>query len=193
MKEGDDKKDSKNKLRRSDKTLWDAYTKDIIALNKVNPKKTIEIIDDPEDAEDLYSAITEIEELNLSPRQVTSSSDQPAQLDKRTEEKLRKGKMPIDGRIDLHGLSRAQAHEHLSNYLTQAYHSQKRTILVITGKGKATAMSDDWLKPGEGILKKSVPEWLNQTPLSRIVLKFVSAMPKDGGSGALYVYLKRQR
>ena len=38
------KKDSKNKLRRSDKTLWDAYTKDIIALNKVNPKKTIEII-----------------------------------------------------------------------------------------------------------------------------------------------------
>ena len=56
-------------------------------------------------------------------------------------------------------------------------------MLVITGKGRT----------GPGVLKKSAPEWLGEAPIANVVLKFYPAKPKDGGEGALYVYLCRQR
>ena len=189
------KKDKpKNKLHRSDKSLWDDYTKDIKPLRKDNSQDTPHIIDDENEAEDIYSGNIEHESFQTSPQQKKiNNKTQPDQLDRRTEEKLRKGKLPLDGRIDLHGLSKAKAHETLSTYLIQTYHSKKRTILVITGKGNSTKTSEEWLTPSTGILKQAVPEWLNQKPLNEIVLKFTYATPKDGGSGALYVYLKRKR
>ncbi len=115
------------------------------------------------------------------------------QLDRRTEEKLRKGKIPLEGRLDLHGMRQDEAYEALNNFIEEAIKNKKRCVLVITGKGKSKSTSADWLTPAQGVLKMRAPEWLSSPSLARYVLKFYPAVPAHGGSGALYVYLKRQR
>lgn len=120
-------------------------------------------------------------------------SHQAPQLDKRTAEKLRKGKMKIEARLDLHGLNRVAAYEALSRFITSSYHQGLRHVVVITGKGKSKATSDDWMSQGNGVLKQNVPLWLQENKIRSYILKVETAQPKDGGSGALYVYLKRNR
>lgn len=115
------------------------------------------------------------------------------ELDKRLNERLRRGQLPIDMRIDLHGHTQAEAHHILQTTLIAAHRAQKRCILVITGKGRHSPREDDSRKLHHGVLKQKVPEWLSTPPLSDIVLKYHGARPKDGGAGALYVLLRRKR
>lgn len=104
-------------------------------------------------------------------------------VDRSTDEKLRRGQMAIDARIDLHGMGQDRAHETLNEFLLSEYHHGCRCILVITGKGK----------DGKGVLRTLVPEWLREGTLMNIVLRFYPAKPQHGGDGALYVLLRRQR
>ncbi|WP_445680414.1 Smr/MutS family protein [Radicibacter daui] len=104
-------------------------------------------------------------------------------LDRRTGERLRRGRMEISGRIDLHGMSQEKAHLALMGFVVHHWRVGSRCVLVITGKGPR----------GEGILRSAVPRWLADAPLKDKVLSFSDAQPADGGSGALYVLLKRQR
>ena len=106
-------------------------------------------------------------------------------VDRRTSERLRKGRMEIDGRIDLHGMTQAAAHTALNGFVIQSHRRGRRVVLVITGKGN--------IGKGGGVLKAEVPNWLNQEPIREKVLAFFPAQPKDGGAGALYVLLKRHR
>ncbi len=110
-----------------------------------------------------------------------------ADLDRATGERLRRGEIPIDGRLDLHGLTQAQAHEALDRFLASAAALGRRCVLVITGKG--------W-RPEEkagGILRDRLPVWLNLRPNRERVLAFAVAQPRHGGSGAYYILLKRRR
>lgn len=108
-------------------------------------------------------------------------------LDKRTHQRLIRGKMPIEGRLDLHGHTKETAHRALNAFITGAFSSGKRCVIVITGKGLR-------LNSGEvGVLRQAVPQWLNSPTLRPMVLAFSHATPKDGGEGALYVLLKRSR
>jgi DNA-nicking Smr family endonuclease len=106
-----------------------------------------------------------------------------AGLDRRSAERLRRGKLPIDGRLDLHGMTQAAAVERLAEFIAGAQSAGKRCVLVITGKGLA----------GGGILREQVPHWLNQPPNRGRVLAFDYAQAQHGGMGALYVLLKRRR
>jgi len=106
-------------------------------------------------------------------------------VDRRTSERLRRGRMDIEGRIDLHGMTQAAAHTALNGFIVQSHRFGRRVVLVITGKGR--------IGQGGGVLRAEVPNWLNQVPLREKVLAFFPAQPKDGGGGALYVLLKRQR
>jgi DNA-nicking Smr family endonuclease len=101
-------------------------------------------------------------------------------IDRRTAERMRRGKMVIDGRIDLHGMSRDAAQAVITQYILTAQATGKRCIIVVTGKGR-------------GILQDAVPQWLNMHPLRACVLAFDWARREHGGDGALYVLLKRQR
>ena len=114
------------------------------------------------------------------------SHDRLTDLDKRTGQKLVRGKMPLEGRLDLHGLTQDQAHGKLTRFIATSAEAGKRCVLVITGKG---------LKPtGEtGVLRQAVPRWLNSSELRPLVLAIRYAQAKDGGEGALYVLLKRRR
>ena len=106
-------------------------------------------------------------------------------LDRRTEERLRGGEMAIEARLDLHGHTQDEAHRALIAFVERAWRAERRTLLVITGKGRQGA--------GEGVLQSALPRWLNAEPLRAQVLAFSRARPKDGGAGALYILLRRQR
>lgn len=105
--------------------------------------------------------------------------DRLADLDKRTGQKLVRGKLPLEGRIDLHGMTQDEAHGRLARFLETGAEAGKRCVLVITGKS--------------GVLKAAVPRWLNGAELRPLVLAIRYAQAKDGGEGALYVLLKRRR
>ena len=108
-----------------------------------------------------------------------------ADLDRRTMDRLRKGRMRPEGRLDLHGMTAADAHRALGGFLADAQTSGKRCVLVITGKGS--------LKQGGGIIRRELPAWLNAPGNRTRVLGFAQAQPADGGGGAFYVLLKRKR
>ena len=115
-------------------------------------------------------------------------------LDRRSEDKLRRGQMRIEGRLDLHGLGRDAAYDALQRFILGAFSEGKRCVLVITGKGLPKTSETDWVDHApKGVLKQNVPIWLSEAPLVDILLKSYKAQPKDGGSGALYVYLRRNR
>ncbi len=106
-----------------------------------------------------------------------------AGVDKRSATRLRKGQLPIEVVVDLHGHNQIDAFEGLQDCVRHAVARHKRVILVITGKGRE----------GEGVLRQSLPHWLNSPGIRPFVLAFDVANRKDGGDGAFYVLLKRQR
>lgn len=114
-------------------------------------------------------------------------------LDRNTAERLRRGQLPIEARLDLHGMTRQMAEPALAQFLHAQYVAGKRCILVITGKGPGKDGVRDPLNEGHGVLRQSVPQWLSEPPNRSIVLRFAPAKAKHGGAGALYVLLRRKR
>ena len=111
-------------------------------------------------------------------------------LDKNSARRMKRGKMQIDARLDLHGYRQDEAFSILSKFIDNSVKSNKRCVLVITGKGLHHAKMEE---RGAGVLRKNVPLWLNGEPNRSQILSFSNAKPSDGGSGALYVLLKRRR
>ena len=110
----------------------------------------------------------------------------PPQLDGATMRKLRRGQIPIDARIDLHGMTQEKAHAALARFVALAAKRGDRCLLVITGKGKG-------LGEDRGILRRRLPDWLALPPLRGLVLRHQEAAPQDGGAGACYLYLQRKK
>jgi len=95
---------------------------------------------------------------------------------------LKTGQIPWQARLDLHGLRPESACDALCEFIERQYLKEYRCLLIIHGKGG---------KHGQApVLKNRVNQWLQQLPQ---VMAFHSALARDGGSGALYVLLKRQR
>ncbi|WP_127116119.1 Smr/MutS family protein [Shimia sediminis] len=114
----------------------------------------------------------------------------PLRMDKKKFGKMKRGKMLPEGKIDLHGMTLAQAHPALTGFILRSHAEGKRLVLVITGKGKSKR--DDGPIPVRlGVLKHQVPQWLTMPPLSGAVLQVAEAHLKHGGTGAYYVYLRR--
>jgi DNA-nicking Smr family endonuclease len=104
-------------------------------------------------------------------------------IDRRTAERFQKGEMAIDRRLDLHGMTQARAHAALDRFVRNAWQEGLRVLLIITGKGSG----------GEGVLRRSLPHWLEAGEHAPRVLRLTRAQPKHGGEGAFYVLLRRQR
>lgn len=111
-------------------------------------------------------------------------------LDAATARKFKRGRMPCDGRIDLHGLTLAQAHGALIHFIHQQAERGSRCVLVITGKG--SSRDDDDSRP-RGRIRAELMHWLNSAPLRAHILAVTEAGPGRGGTGASYVLLKRRR
>jgi len=123
-------------------------------------------------------------------------------MDGKNAERLIRGKMEIEARLDLHGHRQDEAQKILADFIRRNHSYGKRCVLVITGKGRSlkNAAPEEPSIGGrysiperKGVLFDLVPEWLSAPELTPYVVAFSPAQPKHGGSGALYVYLRRER
>lgn len=110
-------------------------------------------------------------------------SHQP--LEKPVYRKLAKGRLPIEARIDLHGLFQDEAHDLLLDFLYRAHDRGMRHVLVITGKGSSLG--------SEGALRRAVPLWFSKPEFRFLISSYEWAARHHGGEGALYVRLSRPR
>jgi DNA-nicking Smr family endonuclease len=110
-------------------------------------------------------------------------------LERRYKQRLARGSEPIDRRIDLHGRTQSEAYSALLRCLQKAQADGAKTVLVITGKG---ARASDFASE-RGVLKRQVPLWLTQPEFRAYVLGVEEAHIAHGGTGALYVRVRRKR
>jgi DNA-nicking Smr family endonuclease len=119
---------------------------------------------------------------------VTEAKAAPlTRLDRRFKQRLARGVIAIDDRIDLHGFTQAEAFARLTAFVRRARRDGARTVLVITGKGAAGELHAE----PRGVLRRQVPLWLSAAGLREAVIAFAPAAPEHGGTGALYVRLRR--
>ena len=113
-------------------------------------------------------------------------------VDPAIRKKLGRGKIEIDGRIDLHDMTQSEARAALQRFVHAKVAQGARTVLVITGKGLKT--DDDYIAAmtGRGILRTMLPIWLNEPSLAPLVSGWSAASRGHGGEGAWYVRLRRR-
>jgi len=112
-----------------------------------------------------------------------------APIEKKLRRRLASGREPIDDRLDLHGMTQAQAHQALIGFIHRAVAENARIVLVITGKGGPAAET-----PGveRGVLRRLAPLWLREPSLRPLVAAVEQAARPHGGEGAFYVRLRRK-
>jgi DNA-nicking Smr family endonuclease len=167
-------------LSDEDRVLWNLVAR---SAKPLKGKRAVEI---PE----LPSVSMEEAMETVLPKPAVLPSAQPKQnvshsFDKPTHDRLAKGRLPIEGRVDLHGMSQEQAYSLLLSFLHRAHAGGVRYVLVITGKGSSSG--------GEGVLRRAVPAWLSTAPFRPLVSSHDHAARNHGGAGALYVRLRRSK
>ncbi len=191
----DDSDEKKKRIKPEEADLWRRMTGDVEPMpNKQdNPKEH-------DDEQESFSALLQADDKPSlqSPSQNAAESPQGknpsgSEIDHRTFERLRRGQIQMEGRLDLHGFRQHEAKDKLEAFILSAHASGKRCVLVITGKGSRQGDDANWMDGPKGILKQKVPQWLTEPPLGGIVLNSCIAQPRHGGAGALYVYLRRRR
>ena len=180
------------KLRPEERILWGKVAKSTRAL----PARQDEVAE----YEAEMAAMLAVEEAALArpemPQDVVfpqkanqPKTAQPARshqpLEKPVHRKLAKGRLPIEARIDLHGLFQDEAHDLLLDFLLRAHDRGMRHVLVITGKGSSMG--------SEGILRRAVPLWFSKPEVRFLISSYEWAARHHGGEGALYVRLSRSR
>ena len=123
---------------------------------------------------------------SVPPLKPNLSNHQPQMshpIEQRIAQKLAKGRVTIDSRIDLHGMTQDRARFALLDFLQMAQRADHRIVLVITGKGNE----------GKGVLRQAVPEWLRLPLFNSLVNGFRGSHASHGGDGALYVRLRKSR
>jgi len=122
-----------------------------------------------------------------------AASSGPSGVNGATQDRLRKGLVEPDAKIDLHGMTQGAAHRTLFTWLNTAHRKGHRLVLVVTGKGNPK--NDDnapWMASPHGVLKQMVPRWLHEPELAALIADVRPAHVKHGGGGALYVYLRKR-
>jgi DNA-nicking Smr family endonuclease len=126
-----------------------------------------------------------------APDPYTENIDAAPRMDRRRYERMVRGKLVPDARLDLHGMTRADAHRTLIAFILAAQANGHRLVLVITGKGRPDP-GDSVIPERQGILRHSLPHWLAAPPLTGRVIEWRPAHARHGGTGAVYLYLRRR-
>lgn len=180
---------AKDYLRQEDRILWETVAKTAKPLGR----KKIEVEEFPDfksvmaqefDKKPAKRVLTTNEAPQPKNKPVSRKDMQIQPLDRPTHRKISKGRLDIEARIDLHGLTQNDAYELLYHFLLSAHGRGLRHVMVITGKGRSMG--------SEGVLKQVVPHWFS-TPLFRLLVSaYEDAAHHHGGHGALYVRLRKQ-
>lgn len=179
----------KRALSDDEKALWRAVAKSTTPLRR---RKRIIVEDEADEAPhapEPRARSAKPASVRQTPAAAAKPSPPPlAPRGRRERSRLAKGRNPIDARLDLHGMTQARAHRTLITFLHRAHGDGATFVLVITGKGRASAAEGE-----RGILRRQVPLWLGLPDLRGLVVGFEEAHIGHGGEGALYVRLRRAR
>ena len=105
-------------------------------------------------------------------------------FDRKLMQKLKKGLFPIQDYVDLHGMNKQDAEMRMRDFILSSHRQGFRCVLVVHGRG----LNSENQVP---VIKEQIPLWLSRGPVRKIILAFCTAMPYDGGTGAIYLLLKR--
>lgn len=178
------------RLSPEDLALWDGVTRSVRPLRKrVRASETRAETADPSAAP--LKAPKRSTPVPKAPAPVRKPAPPLAPLDRKTKQKLARGRDAIDARLDLHGHTQAEAHDALLRFLQKTQARGDRMVLVITGKGSRNPGVRG--ETAGGALKRAVPLWLALPEFRRLVAGFDSAAIPHGGEGALYVRLRKSR
>ena len=130
--------------------------------------------------------------LDLAPGPAEMLAEAPVRMDRNAHRKMTRGRLEPEARIDLHGMTLAEAHPELIRFILNAQDAGRRLVLVITGKGSRGGRDEGPIPQRAGVLRHQVPQWLRMQPLGPMVLQVAQAHLKHGGGGAYYVYLRRR-
>jgi DNA-nicking Smr family endonuclease len=176
---------TRRRLSDDERVLWRGVTRSVAPLRALR--------EEPDEPSPIPSVVkprpkTAPAATAAAPLPVAKPAAPPlAPLERKLRQRIARGSHPIDGRLDLHGMTQAQAHGALLHYLRARQAHGCRVVLVITGKGTRADSA------ARGVLKRMVPLWLMLPELRSLVVGFESASVRHGGEGALYVRLRRSR
>ncbi|HEY5795646.1 MAG TPA: Smr/MutS family protein [Bosea sp. (in: a-proteobacteria)] len=174
-------------LSEADLALWRQVARSVTPLPgraPSEPEPLPEVIAVPEAPQPVLFAAA------VKPSKAAPSPPPLAPLEQRLRTQLRRGQQGVDAVIDLHGMRQDEAHLALRAFLRREQGRGTRLALVVTGKGAAgTSLFGD----ERGVLRRVVPHWLRLPDLRPLVVGFEEAQARHGGSGALYVRLRRVR
>jgi len=172
-------------LSQEERTLWTTVTRSIAPLRESAGSEQDEAVPSAPARTQVHRAAS-----RAAAAPVSRSDDAPplVPLGRRAKKRVVRGKEPIDGRLDLHGLTQSEAHAALLRFLRAACSRGARLVLIITGKGAARTSEDE-----RGILKRQVPKWLSLPEFRPLVIGYEDAHVTHGGEGALYVRVRRAR
>ena len=161
-----DNKKKKTLLSDEDKVLWELFTKNLNKFSQSNKNKIIF------KSKKIKNNTKEFPKLKFGETSV---------LSKKNIRDFNKGNVFIENKLDLHGFNQVDAKNLLEDFINQSIENGKRLILIITGKGKE----------GEGVIKNNIISWLNNKSLRNKILAVNHASKKHGGSGAIYILLRK--
>lgn len=178
---------AKPALPDDDATLFDSAMRDVEQLGGKDGNQTAQpqkppAVPTPSPSREGRPAPPRVKSTAALPSLAAGNS---ADVDARTLDRLRRGRLRPEARLDLHGLTQEKAHRALDRFISQAQSSGVRSIIIITGKGRVSE--------GGGVLRNQLPQWLNAPGIRPSILAFAPAQPRDGGAGALYVLLRKRR
>lgn len=117
------------------------------------------------------------------------AKDDFSHMDGSLARRFRREEFKVSATLDLHGVTEKEAFNQVCEFIKQAYERKKRCILIITGKGLDV---DSEVFSSRGVLKKSVPMWLENSEISSLILAYKNPSEAMGGSGALYILLRKK-
>ena len=176
----------KRDLSEEEHSLWRRVVATVKPRRKAAPKPADANVSAPKSVSLPAKAASQVPAPSSAKRQepkpakLTISKAAAPLADRGGEKRIRRGKLEIDGSIDLHGHTQETGRTALMRFLQAAYARGDRTLIVITGAGRA----------GQGVLKQRLPDWLGE--LKPIVAGYAQAHRQHGGAGAFYVFLKRR-
>jgi DNA-nicking Smr family endonuclease len=184
----------RRKLREDERALWREITRSVRRLRRgAEPAAVGERADGapqppPHTQDGVPPPVTNRKAAKKAAKAAPAVAPPLAPLGRRVKQRLARGTLAIDGRLDLHGLTQARAHDALLAFLRTARGNGCKIVLVITGKGASFGDSTSV----RGVLRRQVPLWLKLPEFRAHVVSFEAAHVGHGGEGALYVRIRRR-
>ena len=186
---------SRRRLTDDEHALWQGVARSVSPLRKRTRRQQISEESEAAPSAPASRAKAAAKPLSRPPLVASTPAPKPAgpaplaPLGRKLKKRVARGSHAIDGRLDLHGFTQAEAHDALLHFLRTRQARGARLVLIITGKGVRGDMSAS----ERGVLKRMVPMWLGTAEFRSHVAGFESASVGHGGGGALYVTLRKSR